>query len=653
MLYFVYYLRRGGTVMKQNEYFDYDGDISSAAPLVEEIYLPGRHSFLIPSENIPDAPVAEVPETELPSSAKTNAPEESQSGLSADILDAIQAFESMNLSAVKSDEASLDLPAPKPAASQEAPEEGAPEAPAVPAPEAEAEKAEEQPHEDFADKLRKVKKKAKSTAHDIKELKKKEDEKEVSKLKHFFIIVALFLLVIVIFVGVVFVFMQSINKENERIAQFNKEAAEICSDYSLRYGNPNYENLYDKYKVEGYGLTGVCFVRELDFDNDGISELMITFNKNGTYTNEVWGYSSGKKFKRLFSEKVAQKDNKKSDAYSILYRNKNRYFIAKFDDKKLNKFSLYHLRHGEFVKRYDVEYDKNTKAYTVDGKDDTDAFEKIKYAVLKEEKASVCVDDVIDLIDSFKGSDADTGQPQENMSLEAAYYSTIEDYNKRYGVSEYKEENGIAYIDGLACVEFIDFDGDGKNELLLVYRKTVKERQENERGEDSTVDVERYFCDIYRYSGSRAVIAYTDEGISNKLNNTDDIYYIVKRDKVRAYYCSNSFTNTDYGRHITAVSTEYKYQKNEFKQNFRASYTTDYGYSKYEIDGESVDKDEFNEKGYKNPLFDEEKEYDKGKYRVVYVQRKKLDGLDMKEIPKETENNIKSLNRNYNAEDEE
>ena len=639
--------------MKQTDYFDYDGNISSAGSLVEEIYLPGKHNFLIPSENVPNAPVAEIPETELPSSAENAALGKSASGLSADILDAIQAFESMNLSAVKSDGARADLPAPKAVSEQSAPEtpakESLPEEPEQADEKApEADKAE--PREALAKKLKKAKDKAKSTAHDIKEFKKKEDEKEISKIKHFFIILALFLLVIVIFVGVVFVFMHSINKENERIADFNKNAADVCDDYTLKYGNPNYENLYDNYKVEGYGLTGVCFIRELDFDNDGISELMITYNKNGVYINEVWGYS-GKKFKRLFSEEAAQKENKKKDAYSVLYRNKNRYFIAKFDSKKLSKFSLYHLRHGEFVKRYDVEYDGKTKAYTVEGKDDTDAFEKIKYSVLKEEKAAVCADDVTDLIDSFKGSEADSGQPQESMSLEAAYYSVIEEYNKRYGVSEYKTDNGIAYINGLAVVEFIDFDGDDKNELLLVYRKTVKERQENERGEESTVDVERYYCDIYRYSGSRAVIAYTDEGLSNKLNNTDDIYYIIRREKHKAFYCSNSFINSDYGRHISAVSTEYKYQKNEFKQNFKASYTTDYGYSKYYINGESVSKNEFNEKGYQVPLFNDEDDYDKEKYRVVYLQRKKLDGMNLKEIPKETENNIKTLDRNYNAED--
>ena len=623
--------------IKQTDYFDYDGNISSAAPLADVSTLPNKLGFMIESEKIEDAPVAAAPEIELPSRSENAGQHES--ALPDDILAAIQAFESMNLSAVETDYSEVEKPV-KPQKKEESEAEDGD----VSKPE---ETSKKEP-EEFSKKINKAKEKVKYAAHEIKELKKKEDEKEVSKVKHFFIILTLFLVVIVVFTGVVYVFMQSINKENKRIALFNKNAAEVCADYSIRYGNPNYENLYDEYKVEGYALTGICFARELDFDNDGESELMISYNKSGTYYNEVWGFSD-KKFKLLFSDVAAQSDDKKKDAYSVLYRSKNRYYIAKFDQKKLNKFSLYHLRHGKFVRKYEVEYDKKAKSYSVDGKDDTNGFERIKYSVLKEEKASTDVDKVSEMIENFKGSSSDDDVVQGSQTLENAYFSIVQDYNSRYGVSKYKEENGLAYINGLAVVELIDFDGDGKDELLLVYRKTVKERNESESGEDMTVNVDRYYCDIYRYSGNRAVLTYSNEGLSNSLNNDKDIYYIIRRQKKKAYYCLNSFTNSDYGNHISAVSAEYKYDGTSFIQSFKASYTTDYGYSKYYLNGKSVSKYTFNDEGYKNPLFDSEEKYDKDHYRVTYVQQKRIDVSDMKEIPKATENTIQKLNQSYSA----
>ena len=623
--------------MRQNDYFDYDGNISSLASLVDEELLPGRASFAIPSESFDDAPVAEIKDSELPSPKNTDSRADAETSLSSDLLSAIEAFESMNLSALKTDEQGEAEPLTVTPDVQQSTEIE------------EAQVNNNSETVDWSDRIKKAKDKARSTAHELKELKKKEDEKEISRVKHFFIILLLFLVVIVVFTGVVYVFMQSINKENKRAAEFNKNCAEVCTDYSVRYGNPNYENLYDTFGVEGYRLTGICFVRELDFDNDGESELMVSYNKNGTYYNEVWGYSSSKDFKLLYTDVAAQKDSKKSDAYSLLYRTKNKYYIAQFDKDKLSEFSLCQLKHGKFEKKYDAEYDSKTRAYSVNKKDDTDAFEQIKYSVLKEEKASLDIDNTTNLIDSFNGSSAENNNLAESMTLENAYYQVVQEYNKRYGVSEYKEENGVAYINGLSVVELIDFDADGQNELLLVYRKTVKERKEGARGNDVTINVDKYYCDVFRYSGSRAILAYTNEGLSNKLNNSSDVYYMIRRDKKKAYYCLNSFTNSDYGKHISAVSAEYSYNGTEFSQTFKASFTTDYGYSKYAIDGKSVSKYTFNDKGYRNPFFDSERNYDKEHYRVVYVQRKKLDSSDLKSVPKETEHAIQSLNQLYSA----
>ncbi len=628
--------------MKYNDYFDYDGNIPSSYISTGFLTADGENAasgekleYVSSAVSTPAfvPPVIDIAESQ---------PTSEEPAVSADELAAaISAFENMNTSTEEVHK-QLDemrqrgeLEPPKRRERKPAPVEETPEA-----------DEKEEPAEPVSERIRTTLERGVSS---IKRLTAEKEEKEVSKLKHFFIILLMFILVIVVFTGVVSVFMSSISKENDRASEFSRNAAKVCSDYGMRYGNANYENLYDTYKIQGFRLTGLCFARELDFNDDGESELMIVYAKNGKYYNEVWGKGEKKEFTVLYSEITAQSDDKSKDAYSLLYHSKNKYYIAKFDDKKsLDKFSLMQLRHDGFTKRYRGEYDAKTKAYSVDGKDDTDAFERIRYSVLKEEKASVEVDRVAALIESFKGVD-NIEKIEQKQTMNSAYYQIVQDYNKKYGVCEYVEKDSEAYINGLAMVELIDFDGDKNKELLLVYRKPVKVRNETASGENVTYEVDRYYCDIYRYSGGRAILTYTNEGLSNKMNNRSDTYYLIKRENKKAYYCLNSFTVGDYGKHISGVSAQYEFEGTEFKSTFKASFNTDYGYSKYYLDGKSVDKYEFNEKGYINPFFDESEDYDKDKYKVVYVQRKKKDSAELKNIPKKTEKNIQKLNQLYSA----
>ena len=628
--------------MKYNDYFDYDGNIPSSYISTGFLTADGEKTesgekleYVSSAVSTPAfvPPVIDIAESQ---------PTSEEPAVSADELAAaISAFENMNTSTEEVHK-QLDemrqrgeLEPPKRRERKPAPVEETPEA-----------DEKEEPAEPVSERIRTTLERG---VNSIKRLTAEKEEKEVSKLKHFFIILLMFILVIVVFTGVVSVFMSSISKENNRASEFSRNAAKVCSDYGMRYGNANYENLYDTYKIQGFRLTGLCFARELDFNNDGESELMLVYAKNGKYYNEVWGKGEKKEFTVLYSEITAQSDDKSKDAYSLLYHSKNKYYIAKFDDKKsLDKFSLMQLRHDGFTKRYRGEYDAKTRAYSVDGKDDTDAFERIRYSVLKEEKASVEVDRVAALIESFKGVD-NIEKIEQKQTMNSAYYQIVQDYNKKYGVCEYVEKDSEAYINGLAMVELIDFDGDKNKELLLVYRKPVKVRNETASGENVTYEVDRYYCDIYRYSGGRAILTYTNEGLSNKMNNRSDTYYLIKRENKKAYYCLNSFTVGDYGKHISGVSAQYEFEGTEFKSTFKASFNTDYGYSKYYLDGKSVDKYEFNEKGYINPFFDESEDYDKDKYKVVYVQRKKKDSAELKNIPKKTEKNIQKLNQLYSA----
>lgn len=521
-----------------------------------------------------------------------------------------------------------------------------------------AEEENEPENEDIVDAIKafshKSGEKVTLVAHNIKESAVavaaviEEKEKSSSKFHRALVVMFMMLVTVIVFVCVIAAFMHQMTVENDRIAAFNTEAGKVCADYVNSYGAASYENLYTTYGVDGCRLTGICFIRELDFDDDGTSELMISYNKNGAYYNDIWGFNEKDEFSVLFSEKTAQSEDKAKDAYSTLYRRNNRYYIGVHGEKDINKIALYQLKSDKFSKRFDCVYDEKTQSYAVDGKDDTTAFERIKYSVFKPEKAAAEAEKAEKLIDGFSGN-SDASQLNAKVGRKKAYYNIVQEYNKRYGTAKYVESGGAAYIEGLAVVDLIDFDGDGKNELFLIYRKPIKVR--NEGTEEYTYyEVETYCCEVYRYTGTKAVLAYSREGISEMPDEGKDEFYILKKDGKKTLYCNNSFNVSDYGKYINANSTIYSYDGSRFTSVYSSSYETKYGYTEYFLEGEEVSKSEFDEDGWQVPLFDgEEKSYGSD-YTVVYVQRSTKNKDDITSLPDKTEKAIQRLNPAYSAE---
>ena len=473
---------------------------------------------------------------------------------------------------------------------------------------------------------------------------------KVSRGKRFLITLGLCLFTIVFFIGVIAVFMHSINAENNRIQEFNANAGEVCADYIMNYGSTNYENLYNNYGIEGYRLTGLCFARELDFDGDGKSELMLCYNKNGEYYNDVWGYNGSGEFELLFSNKAAQSEDKTQDVWATLYYNNNKYMIGVHDSKDITKVDMYQLQGSKFKKKMSCTYDTVTESYVVNNKIDATSFERIKLSVLRVEKAIVSTDQVSKTLEGFSGTESVTAQPGTAQTLETAYYSIVQEYNKRYGTAEYKEKDGSAYVDGLAVVELIDFDDDDQKELLLVYRKEIKVRDENSKGEHVTKAVDEYYCDVYRYNGTRAVLAYSNEGISSSPFDAHDLYYMLKKADGGYHYCVTTASASNYGRELYASSTELEFNGTEFKSTLSLAYETQYGYSEYYLEDDSVKKSVFDETSKGIPFFAENsKDYDEDTYLITYVQRKTSNAGEVKSIPEKTEKAIKELNAQYSA----
>ncbi len=491
-----------------------------------------------------------------------------------------------------------------------------------------------------------------AVAHAVKEKTVSEEIEKFSKRKKRNVTIALVFVFFLFFAILVASTLHSVDSENKRIAKFDSDAGKVCAQCITKYGNSSYENLYSAYGVTGYRLKGLCFAREMDFDNDNVSELIVCYEDSGTYYVEVWGYNSDKEFVKFYREPANQTKKKTDDAWITLYVRNNKYYIGTHSGDKFEKVSLYALKGTSFEKKYSAEYDSSAQAFSINGKVDSTSFERIKLGVLVEEKAMVSADRVSKIVESFLGATGTAKLIANSQSIQNAYYTVVDGYNQEYGKAKVVKKNSLTYIDGLAAVDLVDFNGDGQDELVVVYRKAVKSRSTDAQGNYVAQVEDKYYIEIYRYNGTKAVLAYKNESISNSLGDDSDMYYIIKKKNNKAYYCVNAFSTQEYGKVINASSTVFKFDGTKFVQQSKSAYRTSYGYTEYFINDSEVYKSTFNEKGYGVPFFDGDSSYDKNTYTVNFLQRKRLKADNLEKRVDETINNIKTLNSSYSGERE-
>lgn len=472
-----------------------------------------------------------------------------------------------------------------------------------------------------------------------------EQEYKIYKSKKRIVVILSVFLTVLVFAVMIFATVHSINAENKRIKEFNTNAGTVCADYIAKYGNCNYENLFDRYGVSGYRMNGLCYVREIDFDNDNVSELLICYFDGNQYHTEVYGYNREKKFVPLYKGTAAQGKSEKEDVWITIYAHNSKYYIGEHTGKDLSKVSLFTRRGDEFEKKQDCTYDAITQEFTVKKKIDVSSFERIKLSVLGEQKANMITEIVSNTVDKFTDKTGKSVVSGEVGGINSAYSKVVQSYINKYGMPKYIEKDGISYIDGLAAAELIDFDGDGTNELLISYRREVLARGEDNRGNYIATSKYQYYVDIYQYNGSGAKLIFQRDDVSVSLNDTDEKYFVIKALNGKKYYCSNSFSNTEYGRKIYAASSIYRLGKDGFTEKFKASYATEYGYTKYYINSERVySKSEFDSKGYEVALFNGSDDYDSSVFSVTHLQCKTKDAGDMENQVEKTNAVIASLN---------
>lgn len=445
-------------------------------------------------------------------------------------------------------------------------------------------------------------------------------------------------------VSIIGTFMYSFQRENKRINQFNADASAVCAEKIKDYGATNYENLYTNYKIEGYRMTGLSYVRELDFDNDGTSELLLCYNDNGIYYVEVYAYTGGK-FQSIYHGKAAQTENKEDDAWITLYYRSNKYYIGEHDEGDISKVTLMAMHGDKFSKRSEVTYEAQDEAFIIRKKIDYTSFERIKLSVLREEKAFVILERVTNTIDQFQSNTVSTAilNDANNNNYKKAYREVVDKHIQDYGEPEYKEDGNLGYIDGLAIVKLVDFDNDDNDELVLVYRKLTKTRDEDSNGDYVSITNYTYYTEVYSFNGTTAQMVFQKEGVCEKPDESDDLALVIKNDSGKHDLCFNTFIYEDRGHVVNATSTILEYNDKSFEPIFKSKYTTDYGYSDYYIDDEWVSHSTFNEKGCEVPFFDGKSTYSSSQFDVTYVQKRASASSNIKGVVDDTNNTIKKL----------
>lgn len=316
-----------------------------------------------------------------------------------------------------------------------------------------------------------------------------------------------FLLALIAVAVFIFAFSRTISSQNDKINKFYADAGKVCTDYIKSYGTVKWEPMDEEIYGEGMTrLTGLCYARQMDFDRDGSDELMLCYNNRNVFTLEVWGYK-GKDFIKLYGDEANKTaDPKDGSRISFFYKN-NKYYIYKSEPDSPENIKMYALKGDSFKESGECLYDWKNNIYTIDGVINAQDFETINLSVIKSSKAEQIVNIVLDNIDSFHTVSVPAINTQKtDAELKAdAYYAVIETRNDKYGEASVENKGGSKYLDGLCYASLIDFDNDENDELVLVYRKMVKESATNAyNGEFIIIENPAYCIEVYGWNGTAA-----------------------------------------------------------------------------------------------------------------------------------------------------
>lgn len=133
-----------------------------------------------------------------------------------------------------------------------------------------------------------------------------------------------------------------------------------------------------------YQLTGLSYVRQMDFDSNGESELLAAYLDGGEYKIEVWGYSGGD-FSKLYGGRANTFANVNGCRLTI-YSHGGKYYIGEIgEDGKTMQLST--LSFGKFKSSRECEYDAANDIYAIKGEINTENFETVSFSYISANRA--------------------------------------------------------------------------------------------------------------------------------------------------------------------------------------------------------------------------------------------------------------------------
>lgn len=489
---------------------------------------------------------------------------------------------------------------------------------------------------------------AKYTIEDILHGETAKQMRELPNVKSAILKLLAFAMFIIFVLIIIIGFSHTISVQSKKLNQFKTDAGKVCTDIITEYGSVKWERLdSDTYGKDKARLIGLCYARQMDFDNDGKAELMICYNENNTYKLEVFSYVD-KKFTKVYSEEANATEDIKDGSWIGFYHKSNKYYICKSDKKSPEKVVLYALKGDKFKKSGECDYDYKNNIYSVKGKINAQDFETIRLSVIKSSRAEYITEIVTDNLETFSSVSLAQleNQKSEIQRRNDAYYEIIEKRISQYGEPEVKSEKDIKYINGLAYADLIDFNNDKTEELVIAYRKQVKKSSTDYyTGNYIVIEEPAYCIEVYSWNGTIAKKIFSKDSVSNYLENDTVNYVMLHKTGKGTEICVNSYSfETSYT--YTASSKVYKLKKDKFDTVYSARMDYDYGYRNYYLDGEYSYESQFESEGHRVPMFLNDNEgFDSSEYIVTYLSGKK--NYDFDKAVKDTVSTIQKINSNY------
>ncbi|MCD7723431.1 MAG: hypothetical protein LUH82_05720 [Clostridiales bacterium] len=436
---------------------------------------------------------------------------------------------------------------------------------------------------------------------------------------------------------------QNIKKEKA----FRQDAGEVCSNLISEYGAGRAEAVTDSSGGSYYSMTGLSYVRQIDFDNDSKYELLAVYENGGEYFIEIWGYVKGE-FSAIFSAGANTAGNSGLGSWVSLYNNRGRYYIGVLSDDGVT-MQLYTKSGKKFKEKKECRYDAEDDIYVLDDKINESDFETVRLSYISDSAAQSLIDSAEAVIEQLAISVSETNTAETQLStseIYALYADTVEGLEAQYGKADYKTAANICSASGVCVVRLIDFNGDETPEMLVVFSYDKHVLSSAANGNAVTVTQPAYKLRVYAEKDNAVKMIYETDTLTSFQGSDTEQFYILQTSGEKTNLCSNTYSYSSTSTRVWKATSRIRAMSDDFKFEtaFTAVANCNWGYMSYSIDGAVVYSREFSTRGYVVPYFcTDSADYDESEFTVGFVCGGESYIDEVKNTVAETKEQIKEL----------